>query len=779
MTALPSQPYKDADGALAPAGRLDSDELSRVVELSAAEAATLMGCAKRTVLLRAARGEYGGKARQDGDGRWWLATDATPALAIATGQVQTPVASTDSLAHLTAAQRETIAWRVEAVRQWQAALAHRPASRTKAQYTDDWCEVWRQRHPQWSVSRPTLYRWARQLDQGGAAALADDRRRRRRPGQQAACSPEAWALMVGLWSNANKPSIPRLYEQVAAQAEIHGWDWPALRTVQAWVRKHIQPQLATLGRDPKRYRDRCLPTVTRDWSQVPAGACWVADHRQVDVLLPMATWDAARRRETWRWYRPWVTMFLDARTWQPMGWSVAFDTPNSDRVMGTFIQAVRSHGLPEVLYLDNGKDFRAQRFAGGRKGRKGSKGRKAVAQANVAPVLETLGVHPVWALPYNARAKVVEPWFRLMSEWFDKRWPTYCGREPGQRPEAVREMFRTHKHAAQQMAEAGYTLDAFRQAFTAWITDDYSRRESPSAACCKQWPGGHIERLSPARGLAELRERAPVRPADEELALLLMPSVPVRVEPQGVYVRAFGAYYDAEALGGRRCGSGRDLVRKVRYRYDANDSDRVWLFDAQTDSYLCEARPFAGGGLNPLAAVNGSEAERQTLSDALARQRRTAKRDKAVVTALRRYAGNVLLASQDDAGRRLGRHQQLPQRADMPQVIKRLPGGIEQAADAMRAGGTRAPADSDTYIRGAGEQTARRQRLGREYTDDLVEHLGAEEYPTTEQADGPRVTDWDDLLDTDDALATDGPDREDGHDELDAIDPDDAPAGGE
>jgi transposase InsO family protein len=463
------------------------------------------------------------------------------------------------------------------------------------------------------------------------------------------CDPAAWELFCGLWLDEARPSIPRLWEIVAAEAVKQNWAWPALRTVQRKVVRDLDPKCAAAGRDPKRFRDRCLPHIERDWSQVPAMGCWVADHRQFDVRLPCRVGLAGQE---WRWERPWLTLFLDARSWYPTGWTIAFDSPNGNRVMETFVAAVSAHGQPAAVYLDNGKDFRMHRFSGGRPGRGGSKDKGIVLEKQVGSVLSVLGIEARFALPYNARAKIVEPFFGLVAEWFDKAWETYCGPSTDQRPERLKVL---EKQGAGEFAERGYTLEAFCQAFEHWIKDDYALRQSPSAAA---------EGLSPAEAFFSQKLRpagfAPTRPSAEALALLLMPSVPVVVRQNGIYVHPFGRHYWADELEDRRCGSGRDLRRKVVYRYRPTDDSCIYVFDATSDKFLCIARPYAGSGIAPLVG-DGQIDEQQRLSDALALQRGLGKRYRQEVRDLR-SVGAAHLESVRAAGSVLGKivRPQLP-----------------------------------------------------------------------------------------------------------------------
>jgi transposase InsO family protein len=289
------------------------------------------------------------------------------------------------------------------------------------------------------------------------------------------------------------------------------------------------------------FRDRCIPDIGRDWSLVPAMGLWVGDHRQFDAFVPcpVERFDRKLGRTVteWAWRRPWITAYIDALTWKCVARRIRFEDPDDNQVMITFVAGVSEHGKPSHLYLDNGKDFRARRFAGGR----AESRRKLFDEAAVQPMLELLGIPVTWATPYNARAKIIEPWFRLVSERFDRVFDTYAGNRQDRKPERLKAL----RHKAGEYAANGFTLASFTQVFDRWMTEDYELRECPVAAS---------KPLTVAEAFVRLRDPAflAARPTDQDLALLLLPSQAVVVGKQGIYVPAFGRHYWSDELEGRR-----------------------------------------------------------------------------------------------------------------------------------------------------------------------------------------------------------------------------------
>ncbi len=632
--------------------------------LSATQAAQVLGKTTRHVRRLCRQGRL--TARQAGtpDGpAWWVDPACRPALALSAGMDPPLALAGDELAGLSAAKRRGIQTRLQAVLAYEASLAERPAGMGVTQWRRIWADGWNRSHRDHPMSVRSIERWATALRKHGVAGLLDRRYR----AEPASCSPAAWDMFCGLYLDEALPSMPRLYERVAARAVDEGWAWPSERTVTRWAVSKLDPKLKALGRDPRAFRDRHLPHVERDWTQVPAMSCWIADHRQFDVLFPVRTKDS-KGREKWRWQRPWLTMFVDARSWMPVCWKIAFDSPTGNRVMETFIDGVIEHGKPDSVILDNGKDFRMYRFAGGRR-RPARKGEGIVAETAVKPMLDLLGIASHFTIVYNAQAKPIESYFSIVGDHFDKTWPTYCGRSAERRPERLKKL----RGKEAQLVADGLTVERFSQAFDTWIMTDYALRKSPSKAAAG---------LSPARALAELTPDGytPQRPGIETLMLLMMPSVRVCVKANGIYVKAFGQYYWSNELEDRRGASGRDQGRKVVYRYREGDPSCIYVFDGTSDQFLCAATPYVGTGIHPLAEAGSADAA--ALADTMALRRTLHKSYARQVAELREHAGNELLAASEAAARKLGKLDNPRTIRPASPVVIQLTGQLDIAAQA-------------------------------------------------------------------------------------------------
>lgn len=165
----------------------------------------------------------------------------------------------------------------------------------------------------------------------------------------------------------------------------------------------------------------------------------VMDHRRLDIfcLAP-----SAERGGAWRLIRPWITAAIDMRTRKWLGW-VVVESPSSDSIAAVLKKVFVTHGLPQNLYWDNGKDFVCEWFEG-KKVATCQKGPVAELDATWRGVLGSLEIRVVHAIPYRARSKTIEPNFGRISK-FDQSLPEWCGHKPQARPERFEALVKQHE----------------------------------------------------------------------------------------------------------------------------------------------------------------------------------------------------------------------------------------------------------------------------------------------------------------------------------------------
>ena len=144
---------------------------------------------------------------------------------------------------------------------------------------------------------------------------------------------------------------------------------------------------------------------------------WQCDHHLLDILII--------NEETGKPERPWLTVIIDDYSRAIMGYYLSFDNPTSNAIALALHHAMCKkpqelwvmHGIPRLLYVDNGKDFRSK---------------------HIEEVCLHFKIERKSHEPYIARSKgKIERWFRTLEEMLIAYLDGYIGSSPQQRPAKV------------------------------------------------------------------------------------------------------------------------------------------------------------------------------------------------------------------------------------------------------------------------------------------------------------------------------------------------------
>ncbi len=155
----------------------------------------------------------------------------------------------------------------------------------------------------------------------------------------------------------------------------------------------------------KALRDRVIPYIKRDVSKLNVGDVIVGyGHRLAfQVINPF---DGKPCRPTLVAYQDWKSSAL-------IGFEIMIEE-NTQCIASAFRNAVINLGkLPKYVYQDNGKAFKSKYFTD--------------SENCIEGLFTRLGVTPIYALPYNAKAKVIERFFREMQDSFERLLPSFVG----------------------------------------------------------------------------------------------------------------------------------------------------------------------------------------------------------------------------------------------------------------------------------------------------------------------------------------------------------------
>lgn len=296
-------------------------------------------------------------------------------------------------------QRPEVCWRtIYNLRKRQPSTAGRPGSMKK-----EWLEIFK-----------SFY-----LIEGGASVQS------------------CWRMTVG--------ELTRRGELSAAELE----SFPSPRTFKRALDRELSGEaqyFARKGRDA--WYKLYSPYVERDLSDIDPGQVWFSDHHQMDI---MCIDDDGNR------FFPWLTVWCDWKSGRWLGWYLHKEPPCADQIFLAFYYAALKFGLPQVAYMDNGKDYRCRDFAGGKK-----KYRLEVDTLRASALTMELGIEARFALPYNGRTKPIERDFREIKDNFNRYLLGYRGGHVRERPERLKKEIQAG--VLQHIGDVAKALDVYIEA---------------------------------------------------------------------------------------------------------------------------------------------------------------------------------------------------------------------------------------------------------------------------------------------------------------------------
>lgn len=199
-----------------------------------------------------------------------------------------------------------------------------------------------------------------------------------------------------------------------------------------YYKKHNYAQWILMREGEKAYHDKVEPYIERDISKLEVGDVLIADGHVLNfqVINPF----------TGKPTRATLVGFLDWKSTALVGYEIMM-TESTQCIASALRNAIINLGMiPKIVYQDNGKGFKAKFFQDTNFDEEGFSG-----------VYQNLGIKSVFAKPYNARAKVIERFFKEFQEEFEKMMISYTGTSIEDKPAWMKRGEKLHFELHQKM----------------------------------------------------------------------------------------------------------------------------------------------------------------------------------------------------------------------------------------------------------------------------------------------------------------------------------------
>ncbi|MEW6115348.1 MAG: Mu transposase C-terminal domain-containing protein [Nitrospirota bacterium] len=365
------------------------------------------------------------------------------------------------------------------------------------------------------------------------------------------------------------------------------------RYAEDFMAKHYD--LWTLMRDgQKALRDKVEPYIKRDPSVLNVGDALVADGHRLNfqIINPF----------TGKPCRACMVAYIDWKSYDLAGYEIMVEE-NTQCVASAMRNAILRLGkTPKVAYQDNGKAFKARFFLGS----------PSFEEAGFYGLFGRLNIVPLFAAPYNARAKIIERWFKEFSNTFERLFPSYVGSSIADKPAYMLRNEKFHKALHNEYIP---TIEETVHLLEAWL-EFHRSQECP-----------HVKGKSIGQVFDEGKgPGVDVNALDD----LMMDARITRIDRNGI--RFLGAdYYDDNLYG---------LKEQVVIKYSLFDLSYVKVF-AMNGEFICLAQRIMP--VHPLARITGTATDYEAVKRGIAQQKRLERQTVKLAKEYNRAGGAVEL----------------------------------------------------------------------------------------------------------------------------------------
>ena len=449
----------------------------------------------------------------------------------------------------------------------------------------EFIKKWNLENPEQKVSYTRLYEAKKKYEEYGVAGLLSKKGQNK--SKDFIINSEYFDYYKSLYLREGSPSASSCWRATLGYAiqkdNVSPSEFPSHRTFDRRLKSEIPEQVIYYARKGESaWNKKYAMYVQRNYSNIKAGSCWVSDHAQIDVAVSFNK----------NIYFPWVTVFRDVKTSKWLGWFLHIESPNSEHIFQAFYYGVTKFGIPEDVYLDNGKDYRCKDFAGGRN--KIVKVNHFTEREN--SLINNLGISVHFALPYNAQTKPVERDFLKIKEYLSKGFVGYRGGKITERPEKLKKEIKQNKILE---------FSDFKTIFDDFIENILNKMPSN---------GKVLKGRCPDEVWSEEFAVKKIISKDALKLFCMRTSRAVKIGRNGVHDSQFDVNYWGEWM---CCEKG----RKVFIRRDVNAYQEAWVFDATTEEYLGKANIFQETSF--LAKNNLEKAQLQKIMSAKKKEKKS------------------------------------------------------------------------------------------------------------------------------------------------------------
>ncbi len=443
------------------------------------------------------------------------------------------------------------------------------------------------------ISRGTLHRWKNTLNgTEDYTKLIPQYKYAKVDEYRTILTDEEIKIFMGLLLHPNRISIGKATALTKYKLKEQGQSFiPADITFSRYAKwfKDNNYDKWILARDgEKALSDKVAPYIKRDASLLEVGDILVADGHKLafNVINPF----------TGKPTRATLVGFLDWKSTALVGYEIMLEENTQCIASALRNSIINLDMIPKVIYQDNGRAFRAKYFTDD----------KGFTELGFNGLYAKLGIETVFARPYNARAKVIERFFKEFQEGFEKLLPSYVGSNIQNKPAYMMRNEKLHKQLHNDYIP---TLDETIKMIDMWLNFKNSQ-------LCPNSPNKTITEILESRK----KQNVDINQLDD----LMLATEVKTIQRNGI--RFLNCDYFDERLYG--------FKNKVLIKYNLFDLTSIKVYTTKGE-YLCTAGRVTE--THPIAKLLGTVTDFEDYKQKIVKQRKLHKK---TINAVKEYLSN-------------------------------------------------------------------------------------------------------------------------------------------
>lgn len=440
------------------------------------------------------------------------------------------------------------------------------------------------------ISRGTLHRWKNIINETEDYTKLIPQYRYAKVNEYRTClTDEEIKIFIGLLLHPNRISIGKAIALTKYKLQQQGQSYiPAditFRKYANWFKKNNYDKWVLARDGEKALSDKVEPYIKRDASLLEVGDILVADGHKLafNVINPF----------TGKPTRATLVGFLDWKSTALVGYEIMLEANTQCIASALRNSIINLDIIPQIVYQDNGRAFRAKYFTD----------EKGFTELGFNGLYSKLGIETVFARPYNARAKVIERFFKEFQESFEKLLPSYVESNIQNKPAYMMRNEKLHKQLHNDFVP---TLDETIKMIEMWLNFKNSQ-PCPNA---------------PDKTIAEVLEERKRQNTDiNQLDDLMLATEVKTIQRNGI--RFLNCDYFDERLYG--------FKSKVLIKYNLFDLTSIKVYTTKGE-YLCTAERVTE--THPMAKLLGSVTDFEDYKQKIVKQRKLHKK---TINAVQKY----------------------------------------------------------------------------------------------------------------------------------------------